>query len=226
MSDTSPADMLAILFEALQPDEQDAVFARLKELRLLRLAGEGSETERFIQALRRVQDEVIGEMSVTDYRALQPRLVQAGETIPPIGQVIKYFGSWKRAKEALLMSEDETASMIDARYRLRRAGKVHRYREETLRETLKRCAAYVGHVPLVVEFDLWRNRELQLAKAQGQDIALPSSGPYRSRHGTWAAALLHFGFSQDEIDLAHEEAQANAIGNVRPYWFRKTAGGV
>lgn len=100
MSDTSPADMLAILFQALQPNEQDDAFARLKELRLLRLAGEGSETERFIHALRRVQDEVSGEISVTDYRTLQPRLVQAGETIPPIGQVIKYFGSWKRAKEA------------------------------------------------------------------------------------------------------------------------------
>lgn len=226
MSDTSPADMLAVLFQALQPEEQDAVFARLKELRLLRLAGEDTEWERFIKALQRVQEEVEGEISVGDYRAIQPRLVKAGESIPPIGQVITHFGSWKRAKEALYMSEDETASKIDARYRLRRVGKVHRYREETLRETLQRCADYVGHVPLVVEFDLWRNRELELAKAQGQDISLPSSGPYRSRHGTWSKALLHFGFSQDEIDSAHEEAQAKAIDNVRPYWFRKTAGGV
>lgn len=60
----------------------------------------------------------------------------------------------------------------------------------------------------------------------GQDISLPSSGPYRSRHGTGAAALLHIGFSQGEIDLAHEEAQAKALDNVRPFWFRKTAGGV
>lgn len=226
MSDTSPADMLAILFQSLQPDEQDAVFARLKELRLLRLAGEDTEWERFIKALRRVQEEVDGEMSVTDYRTIQSRLVAAGESIPPLGQVIKHFGSWKRAKEALYMSEDETASKIDARFRLRRVGKVHRYREETLRETLERCTAYVGHVPLVVEFDLWRNRELELAKAQGQEIRLPSSGPYRSRYGTWSKALLHFGFSQDKIDLAHEEAQAKALDNVRPYWFRKTAGGV
>jgi HNH endonuclease len=226
MSDTKPADMVAVLFQSLRPDEQDAVFARLKELRLLRLAGEGSVMSRFLNGLRRVQEEVEGELSVGDYRAIQPRLMKAGEDIPPIGQVIKHFGSWKRAKSALLMSEDETASKIDARFRLRRVGKVHRYREETLRETLARCAAYVGHVPLVVEFDLWRNRELELAKAQGQDISLPSSGPYRSRYGTWAKALLHFGFSQDEIDVAHEEAQAKALDNVRPYWFRKTEGGV
>ena len=226
MSETASADLLAILFQALQPNEQDAVFARLKELRLLRLAGEGTEMERFIHALRRVQEEVDGEISVGDYRAVQPRLVAAGEKIPPIGQVIKHFGSWKRAKDALLMSEDETASMIDARFRLRRVGKVHRYREETLRETLKRCADYLGHVPLVVEFGLWRDRELELAKSQGQDISLPSSGPYRSRYGTWARALLHFGFSQEEIDLAHEEAQAKAIDNVRPYSFRKFLGGV
>lgn len=226
MSDTPPADMLAILFQSLQPDEQDAVFARLRELRLLRLAGEGTEMERFIAGLRRVQDEIDGEISVGDYRAIQPRLVKAGEKIPPLSQVIKHFGTWKRAKDALLMSEDETASKIDARFRLRRVGKVHRYREETLRETLQRCADYVGHVPLVVEFGLWRDRELELAQAQGQEISLPSSGPYRSRYGTWSKALLHFGFSQDEIDQAHEDTQARAIDNVRPYWFRKTAGGV
>ncbi len=59
--------MLAILFQALQPDEQDAVFARLKELRLLHLAGEGTEMEHFICALRRVQDEVDGELSIALY---------------------------------------------------------------------------------------------------------------------------------------------------------------
>jgi hypothetical protein len=217
MSATAAADIVVIAFQSLTAGEQDEAFVRIKELRLQRLAGTDAEISRFIKGLALVQQRVEGEMSVDDYREWIPKLRADGQDIPPLSQVTKYFGSWSRAKEALLMADDETPLKIDARFRARRVGKVHRYRDSVLEETVKRCAEYVGHPPLVVEFEVWRRRELELAKAQGQDISVPSSSPYRTRFGSWEAALLHFGFSQEEIDGAHEASEAAAAERLRPF---------
>jgi hypothetical protein len=52
----------------------------------------------------------------------------------------------------------------------------------------------------VAEFEWWRERELELARAQGDDaLHLPSPTPYRKRWETWEGALLHFGYTADEI---------------------------
>jgi len=217
MTGTPAAEVLAIVFQALASDEQEAAFARIKELRLRRLAGTEAEIARFIRALSAVQEQASGQLAVDDYREWQPKLLAEGIDAPPIGQIIKYFGSWKRAKEALGLSDDETAQKIDARFRSRRVGKVHRYRDQTLRETLERCAAYVGHPPLVAEFESWRYREIELAKAQGESIAIPSGSPYRLRFGSWEAALRHFGFTQADIDQAHEAGAARALAQLRPF---------
>jgi hypothetical protein len=37
-----------------------------------------------------------------------------------------------------------------------------------------RCAADLGHVPLVIELELWRQREVEPAKARGEELFLPS----------------------------------------------------
>jgi hypothetical protein len=56
-------------------------------------------------------------------------------------------------------------------------------------------------VPQVAEFERWRDLELELARAQGNDgLHLPTTNPYRKRWRTWEGALLHFGYSQEEID--------------------------
>jgi hypothetical protein len=54
--------------------------------------------------------------------------------------------------------------------------------------------------PQVAEFEWWRQREPELAAAQGDDtLHLPSQSPYRKRWGSWEGALLHFGYSAAEI---------------------------
>jgi hypothetical protein len=204
MADTPAPELVAALFQLLSAPEQEKAYALIKEQRLRRLAGTEGEVARFINGLALVQEQVEGEMSVDDYRRWYPILQKRGLDVPPLSRVTKFFGSWSRAKEALNLSEDETPLKIEARFRSRRVGKVHRYREETLRETMMRCAEFLGHPPLVAEFEAWRYRELELAKARGEESALPSDSPYRTRFGTWERALLHFGFSQEEIDGAVE----------------------
>lgn len=77
-----------------------------------------------------------------------------------------HFGSWKLAKEALDLSETETARRIEARFRFRKIGKVWRYTDEAFAEAMARCVADVGRPPRVAEFDWRRERELQLEGAR------------------------------------------------------------
>jgi hypothetical protein len=52
----------------------------------------------------------------------------------------------------------------------------------------------------VAEFEWWRDRELELARAEGNAaLHLPSPSPYRRRWGSWEAALLHFGYTPDQV---------------------------
>jgi hypothetical protein len=52
----------------------------------------------------------------------------------------------------------------------------------------------------VAEFEWWRDREFELARAEGNDaLHIPSPTPYRRRWGTWEAALLHFGYTPDQV---------------------------
>lgn len=56
----------------------------------------------------------------------------------------------------------------------RRLGKVWKYTEPTLRDTLERCVEHYGHIPQAAEFDWWREREVQLSRAQGRlDARVP-----------------------------------------------------
>ncbi len=134
--------------------------------------------------------------SVDEYKQAVEELCAGGEHIESFTRVSRHFGSWRRAKEALDLSETTTARRIEARFRFRRMGKVWRYSEDVMRETLVRCAEHYGRPPLVAEFEWWRDRELELARAEGNDaLHLPSPSPYRRRWGSWEAALLHFGYT-------------------------------
>ncbi len=200
MSGTSAVDALLILFEALPEDERVDVFERLSERRLEQLAGEESDTARMVSSLRRVAAAVGHTPTVTEYRDLERRLRGTDEAIEEINQVIRHFGSWRRVREALDLSETTSARKIDARFRARRLGKVWRYTEDTLRDTLERCVAHYGRPPQVAEFEWWRERELELARTQGNDaLHLPSPTPYRKRWETWEGALLHFGYTPEQV---------------------------
>jgi hypothetical protein len=194
------ADLLTIAFRALPADEQEEAYARISELRIKRLEGTETPMARTIGALRRVADICGRPPTPADYKAVREELRAEGEELPPISRVIRQCGSWRRAKEALNLSETNSARRIEARFRYRRLNKIWRYTEETLRDTLQRCAAELGHVPQVSEFDWWRCRELELAAAEGNDaLHLPSVTPYRKRWGTWEDALVALGCTPEEI---------------------------
>jgi len=145
---------------------------------------------------------VLGETpGIEDYKRIRQELAKQGEELEPVSRITRHFeGSWYLAREALDLSETTTARRIEERFRKRRLGKVWRYSDRTLKETLIRAVEEIGHVPQVAEFDWWRQRQLDLASARGDQLYLPSATPYRRRWGTWAAALRHFGYSQAEID--------------------------
>ncbi|MEJ7567435.1 MAG: hypothetical protein WKF41_04135 [Gaiellaceae bacterium] len=229
---TSATALLLVVYNALSLEQQEDVFAEISELRLQRLAGAESETALFLRSLRRIADHVGEELSPDKYRSAYHELVAAGEGIHEFGAVTRFFGSWRQAKDALSMSVTSTPFKIEARFRRRMVGKVHHYREETLRETLADCVKALGRVPLVIEFGLWRQKEVELAKTQGRELFLPSDSPYRRRWGTWEAALLHFGYDVTEVKARLEPSRERAIATIRPHQYRedavlrKRAGGV
>jgi hypothetical protein len=122
-------------------------------------------------------------------------------------------------QRGLELGDTTTPRKIEARFRSRLVGKVHRYREETLRETLERCAADLGHVPLIIEFEHWRQRKLELAKAQGQELFLPSDSPYRRRWGSWQDALLHLGFTPEAIAERLEPGRRHSNESLKRFQF-------
>jgi hypothetical protein len=223
---TSSIDLVLTVFNTLSEEEQEHAFARLSEQRLQRLAGQEGETARYIASLRRAAEYVGNvDLSVDEYRRAYKELSAAGdEVVMEVNRLIRYFGRWATAKEALRLSEETTPRKIEARFRARMVGKVGRYREQTLRETLLRCAEELGHPPLVIEFELWRQRELELAKARGEELWLPSDSPYRRRWGSWEAALEHFGFSPEEITSRLEAGREKANLNLSGYQFASPSG--
>jgi hypothetical protein len=196
----SAVQLIGIGFAALSEPEQEAAFAELSEFRIRRLASTATQAESIISSLAQAALLAKGEPTVADYKAARLHLEQQGVELVPVSQVIRHYGSWEAAKEALRLSANSTAGAIDARFRRRRLGKVWRYTEATLRETLARCVADYGHVPQVAEFAWWRDRELELAHRRGDDAAhLPSATPYRRRYGTWEQALLQFDYTPDQV---------------------------
>jgi hypothetical protein len=214
-------DLLLVAYERLTVEEQEEAFGRLAEIRLQRIAGHESEFARYLRSMRRAAEHAGRvDLSVDEYRAAYAELkgTQGAEVIE-INKVIAFFGRWTTAKEALDLSSTTTPLKIEARFRSRSVGKVHRYRDDVLEEVLLRCAAEIGHPPLVVEFENWRYRELELAKARGEELWLPSASPYRRKWRTWEGALAHFGFSADEIASRLEPGREKANANLTPFQF-------
>jgi hypothetical protein len=197
---TSAIDALVFLYRALPLDDQEEAFARLSDLRVEQLVSGESETALMLRSLRAVTDLVGHSPAPDDYREAKIALEVAGVEIVPLSRLIAHFGSWRRAKEALDLSSISSTRKIEARFKSRRIGKVWRYTEQTLRDTLARCVDEVGHVPQVAEYDWWREREIQLAAARGDQLHLPSASPFRKRWGSWAQALRALGYEVDDIE--------------------------
>ena len=203
---TSAVDVLVVMFNSLSEQEQDKVCERLTELRVRKLAGSENWMAQYIRSMRRVAQYVGHVPSVDEYKQASEELRAAGEGVETFSRVYAFFKSWPRAREALSLSETNTAQRIDARFRYRKVGKVRRYTDDVLRETLVHCVEHYKRPPLVAELEWWRDRELELARAAGnEDLHLPSASPYRRRRGSWESALLHFGFTLEEVELPAKE---------------------
>jgi hypothetical protein len=214
---TPAADVVVAAFAVLAADEQEEAFVKINDARLRRLAAADSEIATYIRSLVRVADRV-GELSPDSYRAGRKELLVEGQEVHEINAVIRFFGSWRRAKEALSLSEVTTATKIEARFRARLIGKPHTYSEQTMSEVLHRCAAELGGPPLVIEYEHWRARELELAKARDEELFLPSSSPFRRRWSTWEQALLALGFPEKDVRARLEPSRGRDGQNLR--WFR------
>jgi hypothetical protein len=211
---TSAVALLVVGFNALSVEQQEQAFQEISELRLQRIAGEEGETARFLRSLRRAQDYVGEELSPDKYREAWRGLKAQGEEVAEFNQVRRHFGSWRRAKEALHLSETSTPLKIEARFRARMVGKPGRYRDETLRETLAQCVQALGHIPLVIDYELWRQKETELGKAQGREVFIPSDSPYRRRFGSWENALLHFGYPPEEVKARLEPSREKNLARL------------
>ena len=201
MAEASATDAIAIIFAALPREQQEEVLERLVEVRALRDSAGESQMARCLRSLQLVATHVGHPPRVDEYKQASVEQLAAGEDVETFARLYKHFDkSWRRVREALALSETTTARRIEARFRYRRVGKVWRFTEDTLREALARCVTYYGHVPMVAEYTWWRDRELELARAAGGDaLHLPSPNPYRRRWKTWEAALLHFGYTPDQV---------------------------
>jgi Homing endonuclease associated repeat len=198
---TSAPDLLLVAYRALSASEQERAFDLINAARVKRLAGENSEFGRLLASLKTVAD-LLGEApGIDDYKRIRRQLEAEGEVLEPSSRILKHFnGSWHLAKEALGLAEVTTTRRIEARFEARKKrGKVWRYTDARLKEVIAECVAAVGRVPQVAEFDHWRHRELELAKARGQELHLPSASPYRRRWSNWEGALRFFGYSEAEI---------------------------
>lgn len=161
-----------------------------------------------IRSMQRVAEYVGGVPSTDEYKRAAAELRAAGEDVETFARLYRHFGSWPRATEALALSKTSTAERIEARFSSRKVGKVWRYTPETLREVLLEAAKHWGRPPSVAEFEWWRERQLELRRAAGEPAPqLPSSSPYRRRHKTWEGALLHFGFTADEVAVRLERGE-------------------
>jgi hypothetical protein len=197
---TPATDALLILFGALEDAEQTEVVERIATIRAISSVAEESASAPFIRSLCRVAEFVGHEPVVDEYKDACALLREHGEDIKGFSAIVRHFGTWRRAKEALDLSKLTSVRNVEARFRHRRVSKIWRYTEATLRESLERVVAYYGAIPTIQEYDAWRGRELRLATAEGNDaLQVPSTRPFRERYRGWENGLLHFGYPPEEI---------------------------
>jgi hypothetical protein len=220
MSPVSGADTLVILYEALPPEEQATAYERIRERRLREQEVEDTEMARHVRSLARVAEAVGHFPGVDEYRHVSRVLRAEGETdVEPFSRLYKFFEqSWPQAREALQIAGETSARGVEARFRNRKLGKIARYTEDVLRDTLVRAVEHYGRPPNTEEFGWWRDRQIELARAQGEEYPhIPSNSCYRARWKTWEGALLHFGYTPEEVALRLEQQDQVFNGNADHY---------
>ena len=205
---TRAVDLLAIAFAALPDAEQDEALARLRDVQLARLAEAEGESAFYLRAMRRVAEANGGDLTPDLYK--RTRAALRHEDLPSLSSVIRYYGTWANAKEAIGLGETSTAALIDARFRRRLQGLNPHYRSEELEAALRACASELGRPPLVSEYEAWRQRELELARTRGEYGRVPGPEAFRRRFGGWEKALQACGYSTDELYVRLESPERAA----------------
>ena len=195
-------DAIVVLFANLGPRAQDEALERLNDARASREARDDSEMARYIRSLQTVAGHLGHSPTVGEYKDVSAQLLADGDDVETFSRLYRFFGqSWPRAVEALTLADVTTPLRIQARFRYRRVGKVWRFSDDALREAVAQAVEHYGRVPLVAEFEWWRQEQMELAEAQGDlGVMLPTASPYRRRWGTWEAALLHFGYTRAQVE--------------------------
>jgi Homing endonuclease associated repeat len=193
-------ELLGVAFAALSAEEQDQTSACLVQLRLERLAESETRHQSLLASLARAAAIAGPDLTIERYKAARLALGKEGVAIAEVNRLIRFYGSWTAACKALEFSAGMTPSAVATRLKKRRLGKVWRYSEEALGAALAEAVAALGHVPLVAEFNWWRRGALDRATRLGEEgLHLPSATPYRRRYGGWEPALLHFGYTPDQV---------------------------
>lgn len=75
-----------------------------------------------------------------------------------------------------------------------------------MRETLARAVEHCARPPNTGEYAWWREQQIALARAQGEaNPQMPTDAPYRGRWKSGDAALLHFGYTPEQLALRDEQ---------------------
>lgn len=203
---TTAVDLLVSAFTVLSEEEQQLVLKACQAKWLETTENGNSEASLVFKSLRRAVEELGEFPGVEQYRDLRKSL---GEEILPFSRVFRFFnGSWHQARESMDLLEVTTERRIQSRFESRELGKIWKYTDETLRECLLKAGKAIGRAPQVSEYMWWREQQRELAKAKGETLHLPSASPYRNRFGSWEGALLHYGYTQDEINLRLERVNS------------------
>jgi hypothetical protein len=216
---TSGVQAFIAIYAVLSPEEQEKAFTELRRQRALAQGDAEREMDQHLRSLRRVAEALGHVPGVSEYKEVSQAFIADGEDVQPFSRLYKYFGkSWDRAKEALELSGETTTKAIEARFAHRRIGKPVRYSEVVLRDTVAKAVEYFGRPPNTSEYAWWRERQLELARAQGEKKPhLPTDGPYRDRWKSWEAALFHFGYTPDEIAHRLERKEQVFFNQADPY---------
>jgi hypothetical protein len=216
---TSGVDVVLVIFQALSPEEQEAAYQRLIERRPQAQTAEETELEKYVRSLRRVAEALGEEPDSSDYKRIAKQLREEGEDVESFSAVYNYFGrSWKRAREALFLSGETSTRVIESRFAKRKLGMNSPYPEEILRETLAHAVEHYGRPPNTGEYAWWREQQIALAHAQGdENPQIPTDAPYRGRWKAWDAALLHFGYTPEQLALRDEQSAAVKGSQFEPF---------
>jgi hypothetical protein len=150
VTQSAAAHVVVAAYSALDQDDQDAVFAQIRETRLEAAISEETDFARHLASMVRARDHAGRSPTIDDYRAAYKDLKGTTDEIEEPSRLVRFFTTWNNAKEALQLEETEHPGEAARRFRSRRRlGKTWRYTEPVLRETLELCAEQFGRPPSV-----------------------------------------------------------------------------